>query len=524
VLLISCANVANLLLARAGARERELSVRAALGGGRGRLVRQLVTESLLLAGTGGLLGIGVAYFGVDWLVASLPPSVPRATEISLNGTVLAFTAAIALFTGVLFGTVPALRATRNIGATHELVGRRATATAGHHRVAGMLVAAEMALAVMLVISATLLARSFGALRNVEPGFDANGVVAARLTPPADGYREPSKIFAFYNAVLEKMGATPGVVSVSAVDKLPLAQTVWGGALRVEGQFEDATRLLPEINHWQMVTPRYFETMRIPVRGRAFADSDRDGQQPVAIISESIAKRFWPKGDAIGKRVGYPYPSPWITIVGVVPDIKQDSLSGAAGTGMYVPWEQRTRMSGSEMWVIARTSGDAAAMPAAVRRIVNEVDRSVAVSDARTLTAFVSDSMQAARFIVVLISAFAIGALLLAAIGVYGVMSYLVGQRTREMGIRVALGAPQASVLRLVVGRAAALAAVGAAVGVLLALVTSRTLSGFLHGVSAADPVTFVSVPLVLLIVASAASLLPAIRAMLVDPVKALRAD
>jgi ABC-type antimicrobial peptide transport system permease subunit len=209
---------------------------------------------------------------------------------------------------------------------------------------------------------------------------------------------------------------------------------------------------------------------------------------------------------------------------VVPDIKQDSLSGAAGTGMYVPWEQRARMSGSEMWVLARTSGDGTAAIQAVRRIVNEVDRTVPVSDARALDAFVSESMRATRFVVVLISAFAFGALLLAAIGVYGVMSYLVGQRTREIGIRVALGAPRSSVLRLVIGRAAALAAVGAGVGVLLALVTSRALRGFLHGISAADPITFMSVPLILFIVAAAASLLPAVRGMLVDPVKALRSE
>jgi putative ABC transport system permease protein len=523
VLLISCANVANLLLARAGARERELSVRVALGGGRGRLIRQLVTESLLLAGTGALIGVGLAYVALDWFVASLPSTLPRSAEISINGTVLAFTALIAVLTGVLFGTIPALRATKSAG-THGLVGRRTTASAGHHRIAGMLVAVEMALAVMLVISATLLSRSLGVMQRQRPGFEASGVVAARLTPPSQSYQDPAKVFAFYKTVLARLGAVPGVTSVSAVDKLPLAETVWGGAIRVEGQFEDATRPLPEVKHWQMVTPRYFDTMKIPVRGRSFTEADREGQEPVAIISESIAKRFWPGGNAIGKRIGYPYPSAWITVIGVVPDIKQDSLSGEAGSGMYVPWEQRARMSGVEMWVLARTSGDASGTTTAIRAIVNDVDRAVPVSTARTLSAFVSDSMQATRFVVFLIGAFALGALFLAAIGIYGVMSYLVGQRAREMGIRMALGAPQASVMRMVVGRAASLAAVGAIIGVGLALMTGRTLRGFLYGVSAADPLTLAVVPLLLLIVAAAASAVPALRAMMVDPVKALRSD
>jgi predicted permease len=524
VLLISCANVANLLLARAGVRDREFAVRAALGGGRGRLVRQLIAESLLLSVSGGAVGILLAYAGVEWLVASLPPSVPRALEISVNGSVLVFTAIIAVVTGILFGMIPALRATKNAAGAASLIGRRATASASHHRVAGVLVAAEMALAVVLVISATLLARSFGVLSNERPGFDADGIVAARLTPPSIAYQDPARVASLYRSVLERLAAVPGVVNVAAVDKLPLAESVWGGAIRVEGQFEDATRTLPDVKHWQMVTPDYFETMRIPVRGRAFTDADRDGQLPVAIVTESVARKYWPKGDAIGKRIGYPYASPWITIVGVVPDIKQDSLNGAAGEGMYVPWEQRARMSGAEMWVLARSTADPASMIGAIRRIVGEVDRTVPVSNAQTMRAFISDSMQAARFVVVLIAAFALGALLLAAIGIYGVMSYLVGQRTREMGIRVALGAPQRSVMRLIVGHAVMLAGAGTAAGVALAMVTSRTLRGFLHGISSVDPVTFAAVPLVLLAVAACASAVPAIRAMMVDPAKTLRSD
>jgi len=524
VLLIGCVNVANLLLARATARERELSVRAALGGGRGRLIRQLVTESLLLSTLGSLLGIVLAYVSVKWLVAVMPAGVPRAHEIVVNGTVLGFTALVAVATGILFGTIPAVRAT-NFGTTSVVgFGRRITAGLSHHRVSGFLVAGEMALAVLLVIGATLLVRSFSALRQVEPGFQTTHVIAARVSPPGGSYEDRARVHSLYTAILDRLSATPGVRSVAAVDKLPIAQTIWGIAARVEGQFEDAKRPLPEINHWQMVTPRYFETMGIPVRGRPFAESDRADQLPVTIVSEGVARKFWPRGDAVGKRIGYPYDSPWLTIVGVVPDTKQDSLRDTTSLSMYVPWQQGTRMSGSEMWVLARSSSEPGALATTMRRIVREVDRSAAVSDVRTMDAVLSSSVQKARFTMLLVAAFALAALLLGAVGIYGVMSYLVGQRMQEMGIRIALGAPRAGVVRLVVGRAAMLAAAGAAVGLLAAFFATRSLASLLYGVSATDPLTFFLVPVVFLIVAVLASAAPALRATRVDPVRALRAD
>jgi predicted permease len=524
VLLIGCVNVANLLLARATARQRELSVRAALGGGRARLIRQLVTESLLLSGLGALLGVGFAYATVRWLVAVMPTGVPRAEEIAVDGSVLLFTSLIAVVIGVLFGSIPAVRATNGGQLAVAGFGRRSTAGVSHQRVSGLLVAAEMALAVVLVIVATLLVRSFAALRTVDPGFRTEQVVAARVSPPASGYREPERLTALYTTVLERVSAIPGVRSAAAVDKLSLAQTVWGVAVRVEGQFEDATRPLPEIHHLQMVTARYFETMGIPVRGRAFAEADRPDQVPVAIVSESVARRFWPNGDAIGKRIGYPFPSPWLTIVGVVPDTKQDSLSDTTAMSMYAPWRQRTRMSGGEMWVVARSDGNPSALGATIRRIVQEVDRSVPVSDVRTMDAVISDSLQRTRFTVLLVAGFAAAALLLGAVGIYGVMSYVVGQRTQEMGVRLALGAPASRVLALVVGRAAKLALAGAAVGLLAALAGTRSLGALLYGVSATDPLTFVAVPMLFLAVAVLASYAPARRATQADPVRALRAD
>ena len=523
VLVIGCVNVANLLLARATAREREMAVRAALGGGRGRLMRQLVTESLLISIIGSVIGIALAFLAVEWLVAAMPAGVPRTDEISVNGAVLAFTAMVATVSGVFFGIVPALRATDpgSVGG----IGRRSTHGAAHHRASAVLVSGEMALAVLLVIGASLLARSFMTLRRVEPGFQTTHVIAARLTPPSGSYSEPARTAAFYSTVMERVSELAGVTSVAAVDKLPLAQSIWGIAPRIEGQYEDATRTLPDIGHYQQVTPAYFSTLGIALRrGRAFNETDRADAPPVAIVSESFAKRFWPTRDAIGQRIGYPWESPWLTIVGVVPDTKQDSLRDTLSTSMYVPWQQRTRMSGSEMWVLARTSSNPASLASAVRSIVREVDRSVPVSDVRTMEAVVSDSVQKNRFIVLLVGAFALAALLLGAIGIYGVMAYLVSQRTQEMGIRLALGAPVSGVIALVVGHAAKLAAVGAVIGVLAALLATRLLGSLLYGVSATDPLTFALVPVMFIAVALAASAAPALRATRVDPVTALRSD
>jgi putative ABC transport system permease protein len=525
VLLIGCVNIANLLLARAAARERELAVRAALGGGRGRLIRQLVTESLLLSSLGSLIGIGLAYVAVKWLVAVMPAGVPRAHEISVNATVVGFTALVAVVTGVAFGIIPAIRGTSRATTSAAGFGRRVTAGLSHHRLSGLLVATEMALAVLLVVGATLLARSFASLRSVDPGFRASHVIAARVSPPGGSYRDPARVALLYATILERTAALPGVQSIAAVDKLPMAQSIWGIATRVERQFEDASRPLPEIHHWQMVTPAYFETMGIPIRrGRAFTDADRGDQPPVTIVSESVARRFWPDGDALGKRIGYPFDSPWLTIVGVVPDTKQDSLRDTTSMSMYVPWQQRTRMSGNEMWVLVRSASDPLALASAIRAIVRDVDRAVPVSDVRTMDAVLADSVEKARFTMLLVAAFAVAALLLGAVGIYGVMSYLVGQRTQEMGIRLALGAHNADVMRLVVGRSLKLAASGVAIGLLAAGLATRSLGSLLYGISATDPVTFVSVPALFLVVAMLASFAPALRATRVDPVRALRSD
>lgn len=526
VLMIGCVNVANLLLARATARERELAVRAALGGGRGRLLRQLLAESLLLSTAGSALGIGISVGVVRWLLSVLPPGIPRTEEISVNGAVVLFTAAVALATGLLFGIVPALRATSSSQRSSAVgAGRRTSRDAQHHRASGVLVAAEVALAVLLVVAATLLVRSFTALRSVPLGFDADHVIAARITPPNGSYRDTSRVTALYEGLRDRLTAQPGVTSVAVTDKLPIAQVVYGAALRVQGQYEDAKHNLPSVGHMQDVTPDYLRTMGIPLlRGRGFTDADRGGQPHVAIISESVARRYWPGGEALGKQIAPPWDSPWMTVVGVVADTKQDSLRDTSRTSVYIPWAQSTLRYTSEMWVIVRTVHDPAPFATLLRASVRQIDRTVAVSDVRTMDAVVSDSVRKARFTMLLVGAFAAAALLLGAVGIYGVMSYLVSQRTQEMGIRIALGSTAAGVIVLVVGRAIRLAASGAVIGLAAALIATRWLSAFLYGVSAMDPLTFVATPLLFLLVAVAASYAPAWRATRVDPVRALRTE
>ncbi len=525
VLVIASVNVANLLLARATARSREFAVRAALGGSRGRLVRQLLTESAILSGFAAILGALLGWGALRSLVTSLPGEVPRVRDIGFDGSVLAYTGAVSLATGIAFGIVPAWRATApfRAGGGAGGFGRGLTRGASHARVASALVCAEVALAVMLVSASALLLRSFNGLASVAPGFDPSHVVAARITVPESEYRAKQRAGLLYDAVLGQVAAIHGVQDVAAVDKLPMAQAIWGFAVRVEGEYEDATHELPMIKHLQSITPAYLEVMGIPLlKGRAFTMADREGAPAVAVISESVAQRFWPGQDPVGKRIGYPYPSEWLTVVGVVPDTKQDSLSEAAATSVYVPWRQRSQMAGTEMWVVARTTGDAAGLSTALRSIVHAQDPSVAVGELRTMRTVLAASLGTARFITTLVTAFAVLALLLGTIGIYGVMSYTVNERMPEMGIRLALGATRANIVRLIVGRAVALSAIGAGVGLVLLLVARRGLAPWLFGVTRNSWVAIAAVPALFVGVAVVASLTPALRGSRGDAAEALR--
>jgi predicted permease len=525
VLLIACVNVANLLLARATARGSELAMRAALGGGRGRLMRQLVTEGLVLSAIGAAAGIGIAFLTVHVLVTGAASGLPRANEIAVSGTALAFALVMSIVTGIVFSIVPAIRATSAAAwASGSMLGRRATASRSHARVSGWLVGGEIALAVMLVVGSLLLVRSFAALRSIEPGFDPSHVIAARISAPAATYPPGTgRIATFYAGVVDRVRAMPGVENAAIVDRLSLAGPVYGLAIRVEGQYEDVRHTLPFIDHTQTVTPGYFATMHIPLlRGRGFTDDDRVGRPLVAVVSQSVARRFWPRGDALGKRFGYPYDSPWFTIVGIVPDTKQDSLRDTSRVTIYMPWQQRTEKVGSELWVVARVTGSAAAAGAAIRHVVRDIDRGVPVSDVRTMDDIVSGSVAAARFTTTLVAAFALVALALGAVGIFGVMSYVVSERRREMGLRIALGASAAGVVRLIVGRALRVSAFGTAAGLGCAALAVRPLHRWLYGVSPLDPVAFGVVPIVFAAVAVIASYLPARRATRANPAAVMR--
>ena len=513
VLIIASVNVANLLLARATARAREFSVRAALGGHRGRLVRQLLTESALLSAFAAVVGAGVGWAALRWLVSSLPAEVPRIHEIGFNGAVIAYTAVVSLVTGIVLGIVPALRATSPLKANHSAgFGRGLTTSVSHTRVASFLVGGEVALAVLLVAASALLLRSFSALTSVEPGFDPEHVVAARITVPETQYRDAARLAQLYEGVMERTAALPGVQHVAAVDRLPMADPVWGVAIRVEGQYEDGRHELPEIQHFQSITPEYFDAMGVRVvQGRAFEPADREGALPVAIISEGVAKKFWPGQNPIGKRIGYPFPSPWMTVVGVVPDTKQDSLSEARAMSFYAPWRQRSRMSGGEMWVVVRATGDAAQLGPALRKIVHDEDPNVALGELLTMRTVLAATLGTARFITILVTAFGALALLLGAVGIYGVMSYTVNERMHEMGIRLALGATRTDVVRLIVQRAVLLAVTGVAVGIAGLLLAWRALAPWLFGVPQGDWIATVAVPIVFVMVAVVASLVPALR-------------
>jgi predicted permease len=430
-----------------------------------------------------------------------------------------FTALLILATGIGFGLLPALRATSSRGGAAAVRGGRTGRSVGHQRVSSALIVGEIALAVLLTVGAELLARSFADIRQLDPGFRADHLITARVNPPPASYRDAAKLGALYSAILSRTAALPGVEHVAAVSALPIAQPVYGGAWRIEGQFEDIKHNLPMMDHSQVVSDDYFATMRIPiVRGRAFTNAD--GSQPVAIVSQSAARHFWPGQDAIGKRIGHPWASPWLTVVGVAADIHTDSLRDTSSMSVYMPFRQEFTGYGN-FTIVVRTTADPANIAHALRDVVNGIDRSVPLSEVRTMDDVIAGSLTNARFVTTLVGAFAMVALVLGAVGIYGVMSYLVSQRTHELGVRIALGATSQDVVGLVIRRAALLSLLGAAAGVALGFAAVRPLRAMLFGVSVTDPTTYVGVPALFILVALAACLSPALRAARVSPLRAL---
>jgi putative ABC transport system permease protein len=527
VLLIACTNVANLLLARAAARETEMAVRTALGAGRGRLVRQLLTESVLLAVCGAALGLLLAVWGVELLINLKPQGIPRLDNVRIDGAVILFTIAIAVATGVLFGLVPAFTATRGLSSTLKESGRGAVTTRGSARVRGALVVVELALAVMLLAGAGLLMRSFMKLEAVDPGFRPEQSLTFELSLPDAKYAKDPERIAFFDQLLPRLRALPGVRSVAAVMGLPLSGLDFIISFEVEGRPPVPPAQQPAMQV-RVATPDYFSTIGIPLkRGRFFTDEDRAGTQKVVVITEAAARQFFPNEDAIGKTIklgwgkGPGTPRAGGQVVGIVGDVKDAGLGEANPPQIYMPFRQ---WPVSFMAFVVKTSVPPTSLAEAARSEVGAIDPNLPVSNIGTLEAIVAKSISQQRFYMLLLAIFAGVALVLAAIGIFGVLSYAVSQRTREIGIRMALGAQEGSVIGLIVRQAMLLVASGVIAGTVLALVLSRTISKMLFSITPTDPVTFASVAALLAGVALVASYLPARRATRVDPIVALRAE
>jgi predicted permease len=518
VLLITCVNIASLLLARATARQRELAVRSALGAGRGRILRQLVTESLVLALLGGALGLALAYAGVKALGVMGAGELPRATAIRIDGTVLLYTLGVSTLAGLLFGLLPAVRATsRNLQGVLRAGARGSIGNAGQH-LRSALVVAEVALAVILVVGAGLATKSFARLMDVDPGFTARNVLAVRLGIQYDKYGD-ARVRDYYQSLLDRIAAVPGVEAVGAAKDFPLrgvgelrGPTVPGSA----GGAGDRPVRLPVLH----VSADYFRAMGIPMRaGRAFTAADRQDAPPVWIVNEAFAKKYWPNESAVGKvlRLG---PTP-IQIIGVVGDFRQRTLTEPAEPTAYIHYPQNMRVGLS---LAVRTTGDPLRYANAVREAIWSVDRDQTITSVETLSSIVGGNVARPRLLASLLLLFGAMGLALGALGIYGVLAYAVSQRRQEIGVRVALGASPRSVLRLVVGQGMALAGAGVVAGIAGAFVLTRLMSAVLFEVRATDPATFATVVVVLLGAALIASWLPARRALRIDPVQALRYD
>jgi len=522
VLLIACANVANLLIARGTAREREIAVRATLGAARPRLIRQMVTESLALAAVGALAGLGLAFGGVRLLVRLLPQDTPRLADVSVSGGVLLYTAGLAVVAGLVFGLVPALRLSRPVlAASLGEGGARAGAGIRQRRLAGVLVAGEIALSVVLAVGAGLLLRSFARILAVDPGFHTEQVVTARVSPPKARWASPEQQQTFYRELLERLRGSPAVAAAGITNQAPFEETNEIMAMWVDGYTTDPNEL--EVMNHRKVTPGFFDAMGIPLlRGRALGVEDRANAPPVALIDEATAQRYWSGKDPVGGRIRYPWPG-WVTIVGVVRTVKNNDLTDQATPTVYVPFEQAP-LGPSHMTVVARAASSPVGALAAVRAAVRELAPDVPVSDERTMTQRIGDSVAQPRFASLLLSSFGLLALVLGAVGTYGLIAYTTQRRTREIAVRMALGASARDVVGTVVGEGAVLAAGGVTVGLVMALALTRFLRGMLFEVSPTDPLTFVTVPLVLGAVALLASYLPARRATRVDPMIAIRTE
>jgi putative ABC transport system permease protein len=543
VLLIACANVANLLLARAAGRQKEIAIRTAVGASRGRLFLQLLSESVMLAGISGVLGFVIGAWGVRLLLALSPGNLPRINDqqhvsslvTALDWRVLAFTLGISLLTGILFGVFPALHVSRiDVNSILKETSGRSGSGLRHNRARSILVTAEMALAVILLVGAALMIRTFAGLRSVQPGFDPHNVITMQTSLTAGRYDSTAKVENMIRLAVQHIEALPGVQSVAATVMLP----VEGGIdlpFLIEGRPPANGGQYTGDEQWRFSSPGYFKVFQIPlVRGRMFDQRDTGKSERVVIINQAMAKKYWPKGDPVGQRItigkglGPDFEEPTRQIVGVVDNVRETGLSDTEQAVMYVPEGQvtdpLTRLANSVIplsWAI-RTATDPATLSNAIQREFLAVDAQLSVSKIRSMDQVVSESTARQNFNTLLLTIFAGLALLLAAIGIYGLMSYSVEQRLQEMGIRLALGAGPGAMLRMVIGQGMKLVVIGVVLGLGAAFGLTRLLASLLFGVKTTDPVTYVSVAVILSVVALTACLIPALRATRIDPVIALR--
>ncbi|MGO9271409.1 MAG: ABC transporter permease [Terriglobia bacterium] len=534
VLLIACVNVANLLLARGAAREREIAIRSALGASRLRVVRQLLTEGAVLAVISGLLGLLIGAWGLKGLLTLIPQDVGMGMPVAINSWVLGFTCLLSLATVAIFGLVPALQVSRpDLNETLKEGGRTASGGVESRQVRSVLVVSEIALALVLLISAGLMIKSFSHLLAVAPGFNPENVLTMEVNLRGAKYDKPDQVAVFCQQALDRIRTLPGVKFAALATELPLTGSHSRDDITVEGQPVPAVGHFPHPD-FHDVSPDYFRAMGIPLmRGRYFTESDTPQTADVVLISESLARRFWPNGDAVGKRIlqgHHPSPkNPWLTVVGVVGDTKQYGLSAETKWEVYYTYLQNPPGfeaglpdAAADFRLVVRAASHPENLTAAIKSEVHGIDKDVPVHDEITMQRIVSDSVGTRRMTMLLLGLFAGLAMVLAAVGIYGVISYSVSQRTHEIGVRMALGAGRSDVLWLVVGKGFALAVVGVAVGLAGALALTRFLSSLLFGVRPTDPVIFLGVSLILAAVSLVASYIPARRAARVDPTVALR--
>jgi putative ABC transport system permease protein len=534
VLLIACANVAHMLLARASSRSSELAVRTALGATRARIVAQLLVESSLLAAAGGLVGVMLAYWGVHMLVAANPAIIPQVSSVSIDSRVLFMTLALTGLTALMFGLVPALRSARvDLASAFRDGGRGSSDGQKRGRLRSVLVASEFSLALILLVGAGLMIRSVAALRRVDPGFDPRNVVTLSISTAGTDEGTPERRSAFFAQVLERTTSIPGVASASFINHLPITGDQWGFPIRIEGRPKPAPGDAP-FGTYRVVFPGYFRTMGIPLlRGRDFEPSDRVGAEHVAIINEFMAKKNWPNEDPIGKRFAFD-DSSWVRIIAVAKNTVRSDWSASPDAEFFVPFlQQHTYLESSSghfaaMTLVVRVSCagrrvcDASATAPPLVKMIRSIDPSMPISEVSTMASIVEHATSESRFYLILLMSFAGVALTLAAVGIYGVMSYSVSRRRHEIGIRIALGADPAAVLRLVVRQGMHVALAGAGVGLGGAFLLTRLMNRLLFGVTPSDPLTFGAVTTLLCLVALVASYVPAVRATRIDPLNTLR--